>query len=147
MKKDYLKFALLAFVALALIGGISYAIRGTTPEPSNPSENAGASEAKSATVTLSVEGVYEGKQVAVLEGETALAVLERLNTEDPALKLSTKTYAGLGVLVDGMGTLKNGTDTRYWQYDVNGVMPQIGADKYELKAGDKIVWRFAESAD
>jgi hypothetical protein len=30
-----------------------------------------------------------------------------------------------------------------WTYKVNGVSPPIGADKYELKAGDKVLWYWA----
>jgi hypothetical protein len=30
-----------------------------------------------------------------------------------------------------------------WTYKVNGVSPPVGADKYELKAGDKVLWYWA----
>jgi Domain of unknown function (DUF4430) len=30
-----------------------------------------------------------------------------------------------------------------WVYKVNGVSPPVGADKHELKAGDRVLWYFA----
>ncbi len=51
----------------------------------------------------------------------------------------------MGVLVDAMGDHVNGTDNKYWQYEVNGEAPMIGADKYELQGGDSVVWEFKAS--
>lgn len=141
MKKNILKFSFLAILALSLIGSVSFLINQTKPSPTQ------VSETKTTTVSLSIQDVYEAKQVIIAEGETVLAVLEKLNKEDPQLTLSTKTYEGLGVLIEGIGTHKNGVDKKYWQYKVNGVMPQIGADQYTLKAGDSIEWFFATSKE
>ncbi|MFA5877670.1 MAG: DUF4430 domain-containing protein [Candidatus Paceibacterota bacterium] len=141
MKKDLLKVSILIVFTLALIGGVSFLINQTKPSPSP------VSQIKTATISLSVQGVYEGKQVAITEGETVLAVLEKLNAEDTKLQLSTKSYTGLGTLIDSFGIYKNGIDKKYWQYKVNGVMPQIGADQYILKAGDSVEWLFATSRE
>lgn len=102
---------------------------------------------QSGSVLLSVQGLYAGKQVAITQDETALEVLQKLDAADPQLRLSTKEYAGLGTLVDGMHGLKNGTDKKYWQYKVNGVMPQIGAGAYTLKTGDSVEWTFSASQE
>ncbi|TSD06330.1 MAG: Uncharacterized protein Greene07147_189 [Parcubacteria group bacterium Greene0714_7] len=141
MKKDFLKVSILIVFALALIGGVSFLINETKPSPTQ------VSETKTTTISLSIQDVYEAKQVIIAEGETVLTVLEKLNKKDPQLTLSTKTYEGLGVLVEGMGTHKNGADKKYWQYKVNGVMPQIGADQYILKTEDSIEWFFATSKE
>lgn len=141
MKKDFLKVFLLIAFALALMGGVSFLINQTTQSPTQ------VSETKTATILLSIQDVYTGKQTAIAEGETVLAVLERLNKEDAELGLSTKTYKGLGVLIEGIGTHKNGMDKKYWQYKVNGIMPQIGADQYILKSGDSVEWFFATSQE
>jgi len=141
MKKNILKSAFLAILALSLIGGVSFLINQTKPSPTQ------VSETQKTTISLSIQDVYEAKQVIIAEGETVLTVLEKLNKEDSQLTLSTKTYKGLGVLVEGIGAHKNGTDTKYWQYKVNGVMPQIGADQYTLKSGDSIEWFFATSKE
>ena len=141
MKKNILKFSLLTVLALSLIGGVSFLINQTKPSPAQ------VSETQKTTISLSIQDVYEGKQIAIAEGKTVLAMLEKLNAEDTKLQLSTKSYTGLGTLIDGLGIHKNGTDKKYWQYKVNGVMPQIGADQYILKAGDSIEWFFATSKE
>lgn len=141
MKKNFLKYSLLILLALSFIGGVSFLINQTKPSPVQ------VSEIKTETISLSIQDIYENKQVAIAEGETVLMVLERLNKEDTALTLSTKTYEGLGVLVDGIGSHKNGTGKEYWQYKVNGVMPQIGADQYVLMSGDSVDWFFASSSE
>lgn len=97
------------------------------------------------TISLTISGLYEGKQIKITSEETVLQVLQALNTEDPQLQLSTKKYSGLGVLVDGMHGERNGDDKKYWQYKVNGVMPQVGADAYKLKNGESVEWFFRES--
>ncbi len=141
MKKNYFKLALLIICAAALIGGISFFTNKTTSTPVS------LSESKAKTISLSIVGVYTNEQVAVLEGDTVLGVLQKLNVKNPDLKVSTKEYSGLGTLVDGMGDYKNGVENKYWQYKVNGVMPQIGADAYQLKDGDTVEWFFASSED
>ncbi len=54
-------------------------------------------------------------------------------------------YVEMGYLVTQIGAAKNGQDNKYWQYFVNGEQPQISANKYIPKSGEKIEWRFAES--
>ena len=57
----------------------------------------------------------------------------------------SKDYGELGKLVTKIKNQENGQEQKYWQYYVNGQMPQVGADKYVPQAGEKIEWRFAES--
>jgi len=76
---------------------------------------------------------------------TALSYLEFINSNDPRLQLTTKEYKGLGTLVIQLGEHKNGDDNKYWQYFVNGKMPQVSADKYQLQDGDKLEWKFISS--
>lgn len=54
-------------------------------------------------------------------------------------------YGELGLLVTQIDQTKNSTDNKYWQYYVNGDMPQIGASNYYPKDKDKIKWIFQES--
>jgi len=98
-------------------------------------------------ITLSIAGFYNDKSVPISADESVLQVLRTLDSQDPELKLSTKEYAGLGTLVDGMRGFKNGDGGKYWQYKVNDVMPQIGADKLTLKDGDAVEWFFDVSRE
>lgn len=97
------------------------------------------------TVTLLIDGLYDGASLPALETETALSLLQRLNAQDSNLQLATKDYPGLGSLVESMNGMINGTDDKYWQYTVNNIMPQVGASAYQLKDGDIIEWRFEKS--
>lgn len=47
-----------------------------------------------------------------------------------------------GVFVESINGVKNGTDNKYWQYYVNDKLGEVAADKKEVKAGDKVEWRF-----
>lgn len=97
------------------------------------------------TITVTIEGLYSDKNVQISSSETALEILQRLDTQDEEVQLLTREYSGLGVLVESIGGNSNGMNDEYWQYKVNGVMPQIGADKLEIKNGDAIEWYFARS--
>jgi hypothetical protein len=137
--KKYTKFLIILALILVGAGGIFYFSSEKASAPTAVPEGG--------NISLSVQGIYEHRAVPVSGDETALSILEKLNAEDPSLKLTTKTYERLGVLVTGMGAYENGTGGKYWQYKVNGVMPQIGADKLILKNGDAVEWFFAASAE
>lgn len=47
-----------------------------------------------------------------------------------------------GVFVRQIGFKKNGDSKQYWQYWVNGIQPQVAADRYVLKPNDRVEWRF-----
>lgn len=99
------------------------------------------------SISLTIESLYENKTIAITQGESVLQILQTLDTQDPSLQLSLKEYSGLGVLVVGMHGITNGINKEYWQYKVNGTMPQIGADKLILKNGDSVEWFFGASQE
>ena len=94
------------------------------------------------TILLTIEGVYEATTTPIESGETLLELLTRLNTSDPNLNLTTEDYGDMGVLVTGMSGFANGTDGNYWQYQVDGETPMVGADQYELIDGKTVLWEF-----
>jgi len=61
-------------------------------------------------------------------------------------KVESRMYKEVGVFVESIDGIKNGTDNKYWQYWVNGELPMVAADKKEVKKGDKIEWKFAPSS-
>lgn len=139
MKKQYTYGIII--VLILVVGGafVFYPSPDVTIPPQETVQN------NEISVSLSVEGVYESKTVTAHSDETALSLLERLNEEDSQVTLEVKKYSGLGSLVENIGELHNGTDNKYWQYTVNDVMPQIGADKFTLSNGDQIKWFFNTS--
>jgi hypothetical protein len=72
-------------------------------------------------------------------GITAFDLLER-----SGLELETKQY-DIGALVESIDSVENGQDNKYWIYYVNGESPILSADKMELRAGDKVEFKFEES--
>lgn len=78
------------------------------------------------------------------EPQTVYDLLTRVTAEQKII-FKTKQY-DFGVLVDAIGDKTNGEDNRYWLYYVNGEMPMVAIDKYELKAGDKVDLKFEASA-
>lgn len=49
------------------------------------------------------------------------------------------TQTSFGPYVDQIGRFP-AEAANGWTYKVNGVSPPVGADKYELKAGDRVLW-------
>lgn len=133
-----------AAVLLCACAALVFAYTSGRPVPAEPAAQA---MPQAGSISLSVQGLYTAKQVALTSNETMLQALQALDAADPALKLSTKEYSGLGTLVVGMHGLVNGTGKNYWQYKVNGVAPQIGAGDYVLKNGDSVEWFFSSSQE
>jgi len=147
MKQKHIKEIVLVLVGVTLIvGGITYGLRGLRQNVIVPAETAQSeTQIETIQVTVSIDGLYKGKSVAAEKHSSVLDVLEILNSENPALNLKSKSYGEMGTLVEKLGTLENGTDEKYWQYTVNGVVPMIGADVYILTNGDTLVWEFKAS--
>jgi hypothetical protein len=77
------------------------------------------------------------------EGISAFDFLrEKMKGAD--VSLETQEY-DLGIFIQAIGDEKNGDDGKYWLYYINGQMPQISADNYLLKAGDKVDFKFEKS--
>ncbi len=131
----------LVVIIAALIFGLPVVLKNSTNQPKTDSQVIDSKQTQSASITI--EGLYANKAIANPENQTVLEVLQSVNSLDQQVRLSTKAYSGLGVLVESIAGITNGTDGKYWQYKVNGVMPQVGADQYKLKAGDTIEWYFA----
>ncbi len=137
MKKDitYIIVILAIIVGISVIGNKFYA-----PNIETPGE-----EMRDTAITLRIDGLNLTERYDVSENTSVLALLQEIDKSDADLKLKTKEYSGLGALVISMGNKENGKDNKYWQYYVNGIMPQVGADKYILQNGDIVEWRFAAS--
>ena len=75
---------------------------------------------------------------------TVFSLLEKLAQREN-FKIEFTIYKEMGVLVESIDGVHNGTDNKYWQYWVNGELPMVAADKKEIKEGDKVEWKFASS--
>lgn len=139
-KKTIWQIVGIGIIAVALLFGISSII--------NPSEaplESSQTVTQTETATITIEGLYTDKNIQFSSPQTVLGILQQLDAEDEKVRLVTKEYSGLGVLVESIGGDTNGTNDEYWQYKVNDVMPQVGADKLEVQNGDSIEWYFDKS--
>ncbi|MDC1205578.1 DUF4430 domain-containing protein [Candidatus Pacebacteria bacterium] len=145
MKQEHIKQILLLGLGVAVIlAGITYTTgkNRVTPEETTQIE---LRNEESAQITLSIDGLYSSKTIAVEYEETILQMLEKLNETNPQLQLKSKSYGEMGVLVESMGDKTNGDNNSYWQYTVNGVAPMIGADAHIMKNDDTLKWQFKQS--
>ena len=78
------------------------------------------------------------------QGMTAFDLLKE-GAEKLALTTKTKTY-DIGIFIEAIGDKENGQDGKYWLYYVNEEMPMVASDKKEIKIGDKVEFKFEESA-
>jgi len=75
-----------------------------------------------------------------LNAPTPLGALERASRRGE-FHYRLETFA-FGAYVAQVGR-RPGSETTGWVYKVNGVSPPVGADAYELKDGDRVLWYFA----
>lgn len=100
--------------------------------------------------------IYAGSGKKIYDGAFLLeeSPLSNLNVFTVLKELADKNkfdikynynYPKLGVLIDSIAGVKSGTDNKWWQYWVNDKLGEVAADKQELKAGDKVEWRFEKA--
>ena len=89
-------------------------------------------------------GNIHSYQISLPQNSTVFSLLEELAKREN-LKVESKVYEGMGVFVESIDGVKNGTEKKYWQYWVNSELPPVAADKKEVKKGDKVEWKFAPS--
>jgi hypothetical protein len=86
------------------------------------------------------------KDIAVAEKETMMQLLEK-TLKAATLNFTTKSYAGLGRIIDSIGDKRNGDEGQYWQFWVNNQYIPVGADAYIVNPGDVILWQFTKNKD
>lgn len=133
MKSRILIGSLLVIAIIA--GGFAYTQFIQTPSPAQ-TENS-----RTISVTFAIESVLPAHAADVAAGTTVLELL-RAESAEKGFTLAEKEYAGLGILVEQIGEYKNGTDSKYWHYYVNGKLAPVGVDAYVLQSGDAIEWKF-----
>ena len=80
------------------------------------------------TASVSASSPYEALTIAAKQGQRTV---------------TTKQY-DFGIFVTGIGQVMTTNDFG-WIYYVNAVSGNVAADKYELKIGDQVQWKFEKS--
>ncbi|MDD5032215.1 MAG: DUF4430 domain-containing protein [Patescibacteria group bacterium] len=89
-------------------------------------------------------GKKEKTETEFKDGMTVFELL-REETGQANIFLQTEMY-NFGIFIEMIGDKKNGQDGKYWTYYVNGNFAPVAADKFKLKAGDRIEWKFGKSS-
>lgn len=88
------------------------------------------------SVVTGVVNSVTHKDIQAATPYDALVLIAKKNNLD----LQTKQY-DFGIFVEGIGNQKN-TKDKAWIYFVNGKSGEVAADKYELKQGDIVEWKY-----
>lgn len=84
-------------------------------------------------------------QISIEKESTVFSVLQNLSNREDDLKLDFDPPGEWGVFIKQIGEKKNGEENKYWQYFVNNKQPMVAADRYKLKGGEAIMFKFMES--
>lgn len=141
------KTNLIIFIVLiiAVIGLWQYTYQNKKTQPSNE-QLTGQTQGK-----INVQFTFAENEIINLSHPYAdnisanLVTITQSLAQQQAWEFESKDYGEMGVLVSKIGNKANGQEQKYWQFYVNGQQPMISADKFTLKNGDQIEWRFAES--
>lgn len=79
--------------------------------------------------------------LTISKNSNVFSLLEAMSKQEN-FKIESKEYKDMGMLVESIDGVKNGTDNKYWQYWINGELPMVSADKQDVKNGDQIEWKF-----
>jgi len=143
-----IKYIIVALVFLAIgfwLGQSYQALPAEQPLANIQSEQNQPSKINNLILVLrfSDTDVREIQNLTSQEGQTVLDLLAKTAQENELI-FKTQDYGDLGKLVTQIGDKINGQNNKYWQYWVNGEFAKVGAGQYQLKAGDRIEWKFTE---
>lgn len=85
--------------------------------------------------------ISEYQITKISDDSTVFSLLEELGQREN-FEIEKTFYQEMGVFVESIDGVKNGTDGKYWQYWVNGELPMVAADKKKVEKGNKIEWKF-----
>lgn len=146
MKKGTkLNFAV--FVLVALVSGLIFSVQTISAyQEIGEGQVAGVEDSQAqrrAELTFNY-GENQKKLTAFFnKGANVLDIVKKAE-QGGQISLSVADY-DFGTLIEEIDGYKNGTDSRYWMYYVNGEMPMVGIDAYVLSAGDEVEFKFEKS--
>lgn len=142
--RTYIITAFVFFAIGFLIGG--WVFKASEFSPVQPS---GVSEKKIEVMRVAIDfggGSFVDVIKEFADGTTAFSILKDMAGER-SIALDVDDSYDFGVFVRAIGDKKNGDDKKYWQYWVNGKYAMIASDKYVLKPGDFVEWKFIKQQE
>jgi len=79
-----------------------------------------------------------------IDDQMTVLDLLQVSMQRNLVTVQTKKY-DFGTLVDSIDGVVNGTDGKYWIYEVNGESPTIAADQYIVQPGDIVEFKFTKT--
>jgi len=128
---------LLLLISLGIILGLfwSFPLKITSPEKPK------VIEPVKQQVRVILDFGQGAKRESKVSALTAFAALQLL-TKEQNLELKTKQY-DFGVFVEGIAGVENSKE-HAWIYFVNGKAGEVASDKYLLKPGDVVEWKYTK---
>ncbi|MCX6661497.1 MAG: DUF4430 domain-containing protein [Euryarchaeota archaeon] len=100
------------------------------------------SDQTSVRIIISGDGWTLTDNLVAYQGDTAFVLLER-SAQQNGCSVESTYYAQFdSTLINSINDAVGGTDGKYWQYYVNGKLPDVGADKCIVINGDVLTWSF-----
>ena len=130
-------------VVLLVLGLMTLSFTGTAMKVPQKSEIwLEKSNQTSVRIEIFGDGWTISDNLVAYKGDTAFSLLERCSVKN-GFSLKSTYYAQFdSTLIDSINNAVGGTNGKYWQYYVNGELPNIGADKCMITNGDSLLWSF-----
>ena len=144
MNKKIISILSVLVAGLLAFAGYYYQNQTITPADTNVSSVTDTAVPSSNTFTLilNLSSGQKSLKENFVAGTNLFDAL-KIATMREGIEMKFKEYPGMGVLVESIGSSKNGTGGKYWQFFVNGKYSNEGASSYEIKSGDVIEWKFS----
>jgi hypothetical protein len=128
---------------LLVLGLVALSFTGTAMKVPQKSEVwLEKSDQTSVRIIIVGDGWTIKDNVIAYQGDTAYSILEQCSQKN-GFSVDSTYYAQFdSTLINSINNAVGGTDGKYWQYYVNGQLPNIGADKCKLTNGDLLKWSF-----
>lgn len=140
--RNFFKLTLIFGGIIILITGVGCEKRKSTEITSPTPTLKQTKEIKNEVMLIIDDGVNNPRvfKQTFTKKTTVYDFLKKI-TEANNISLSTQS-SSFGIMITKIGEKENGKDGNYWVYYVNGEMPSVAVDKYELKNGDKVEFKF-----
>ena len=131
-----------AIVAIVILGGLAgaFAYLNITAKPKV------LREAPEVTATIVINfgnGIALNYTITTKNATVYGFLLEAAKPENGNFTVKATYWASFdSMLVDQIGNAVGGTDNKWWLYYVNGVLGEMGCDKYIVENDDYIEWKF-----
>ncbi len=133
------RFAALIVALLAVLVAYRFLDGGGQQEPGN-------APVTGESVTIAIDrGDGEKLIETPVDWHEGMTVVDAMHQASAAGSFDFESQGrGEGALVTHIdGVANGGANGQNWIFDVNGEQAQVGVGAYQLKSGDRVLWRFA----